>query len=284
VSAPEFARVLVRSADYRSFLKVYFAAPTSGGVARTYSKLARKAGFSARSYPRAVVTGQRRLGPKALARFAAALELPTSLRRYFTLLVYLEEPDTNFEGLPVERISRELTSIRRETERKSHDARETYFAPEEQLQIFDIPGGPEILASLGSPEKGATIPEVCRRTGLSEPAVRQGLFLLQRAGLGKRIEGTSRYTAIALHLVVKPRAREKFFREFYLRALQELPARAVRDFEREECLFFNSVYLVRESALPRLKKELRELLLRYVDGAEESEGDRLVRLIAALTI
>jgi hypothetical protein len=57
---------------------------------------------------------------------------------------------------------------------------------------------------------------------------------------------------------------------------------AKRSMDTDDKLFLSSSFSVNANELPKLKEELRGLLLKYVDSAEKSEGDKVVSLVASL--
>ena len=79
---------LQQSTDYRSFLRVYLA-----GRSLSLSDFARAAGFG-RSFPSDVLSKKRRLTSKSAYAFEKALKLPIAGKKFFRLLVALEEHDS----------------------------------------------------------------------------------------------------------------------------------------------------------------------------------------------
>ncbi|MGZ6449546.1 MAG: hypothetical protein ACXWRA_16030 [Pseudobdellovibrionaceae bacterium] len=49
-----------------------------------------------------------------------------------------------------------------------------------------------------------------------------------------------------------------------------------------EKLFLSSSVSVLKRDLPKIKEELRAVLLKFVDSAEDSKGDTVVNLVASL--
>src|SRR5665811_1170883 len=82
---------LAKCSSYREFLikalehRVRLNAPLS------YARLATLAGFSARSFPRDVILGKKRLTLSSASRFGEALGLKNPLANHFKLLVQREE-------------------------------------------------------------------------------------------------------------------------------------------------------------------------------------------------
>src|ERR1700683_2347753 len=104
---PEIRAQLSRAGPYREFLQIYFRAT---GI--SYAEVARRGGFSSRSYPRDVTEGRRRLTAKSLASLVRGLRLEDDLSRVFQMLYFAEYPEEHPETLSSSTIQARLEKDR----------------------------------------------------------------------------------------------------------------------------------------------------------------------------
>jgi uncharacterized protein (TIGR02147 family) len=276
--APDLAPLLLESANYRDFLKKAFACLRKENPRFNYAAFARKAGFSSRSFPKDVESGYRRMTITALPKFAQGLGLRGEPKAYFELLVAVDEPDVYTGKLDRLEIRKKLQKIKQNL-RSRIDAEKQANIPE----LFRIKYWQELYAALGSEERGASLSEIIDRTRISEAICTQSLEKLCQYQLATFNEQTQRYYSKNLHISFGKLGKDDFFKQSYL----DLGASLLRDardgFHRDDRLFFDSAFSVHTQDLPHLKKELRELLLRFVLNSEKSEGDRIAKIVVGLS-
>lgn len=73
--------------DFRAYLRAYYAHAKGAGRGFSFRAFSKEAGFSSPNFLKLVMDGDRNLGPDGVARFAAALRLDPTRRRYFERLV-----------------------------------------------------------------------------------------------------------------------------------------------------------------------------------------------------
>jgi hypothetical protein len=141
----------------------------------------------------------------------------------------------------------------------------------------------EIYAALGTPEEGATLDEISQRTGFLKEQCVDTLSRMIEDGAVRQGEKKNHYFAKESHLLFKKIGSPEGFKTSYLRLLEETKIQAKKDFDSNDQLFMSSVFSVDPELLPEFKKELRQLLIRFVDTAENPNGKKVVRLITGLT-
>lgn len=267
---------LLSASDYRTFLKLVVE---KGSRKRwgSYTAFSKKSGFSSRSYVRDVVSGKRRLTPKTLGPVASTMALSSDLRTYFKLLVSLEENDIRPRELAPDQVRTKLRKLKeRLLKRKAGPRRPAGMVAESF--------GPEIYAALGTQEGGASLDEICMRTGLAPDAA--GAVLAKmcetgavRGGQDPAAGERTRYFPGDIHVVSQ--AMDEIHKTYFISAAGEMIVRAKRSFDSPERLYWKSVFSMRPELAPRFKEELRELILRFVDRAEDPAGETLGHITIA---
>ena len=271
----EQAWASVRAAeDYRAFLKLYLDVR-----GQKLSDLARAAGFG-RGFPGDVIAGKRRLTPKSYQAFEKALKVPPAGKRLFKLLVARDEEDV-FPGVDRARISAEIEAAREKSWGPAHRRASGNEAPSLR-QVFRDPAAFAVYAASGKPGTGATIEEMQSRTQLGSAQVERALKGLLTAGLLVPTEEANRFEPKDLHLFFKAEDSAGLLVDFFQRSALAASRKVNDSVKSDREMFFTSSFCVNEADLPALKIALRETVLKFVDGAIQSEGDRLVNLVTSL--
>lgn len=264
---------LLASPDYRAFIAVALEVHARGASGMSYAKLARLIGVKARSYPRDIVTGAKRMRPTLLPKFTKALGLTADWAAYFTDLVEEAEESCRSSGRSPEQIALSRARIRSRLRQQAGAA----LRLEPAFAIADLP---IVYAALGTAQTGATLTEIERRTGLGDERLLPVLEKMLELGIAAR--AGRRYLPKKMHFSTTDLKGSDVFKSYFLKKTEEVLFEARRRMNSDEKLFFSSAFSVTVSQLPELKAELRDLLLRYVDAAEKPTGDRVVSLVCAL--
>ncbi len=103
--------------DYRAYLRDYYEAAKAETRAFSYRYFSRKAGYSSPNFLKLVIDGQRNLSANSIDRFARALKLTATEKRFFADLVAFdqaadhEERNTAFEKISASRTFRSARRI-----------------------------------------------------------------------------------------------------------------------------------------------------------------------------
>lgn len=291
---PEVLRKsLSKAKSYRDFLRTYFEVTSI-----PYAEVARRAGFSSRSYPRDVTEGRRRLTSRSLPTLIRGLKLEPRLSELLQLLFFQEYPEefNARSGVLLQRsvteIQNHLASRIEQTRKRANSAAPVRknlagtralalgARPSEELirHLF------EILASLGNPQQGATLEDLRRMTGLERSTLATILEVCAREGLVRVDAQTSRYYPAAGHLNLTGMPKNELIRRIFLQSLDRAKMAADTLYNSDEALFFVSAISVGRSDLPKLKEEIRGILLRYADAKVEDtpEPDTVVYLVGSM--
>jgi uncharacterized protein (TIGR02147 family) len=95
--ADDWAPDIFVYSDYRKFLADYYAAAKEHHPAFSYRYFARRAGYTSPNFLKLVIDGQRNLSSDSVDKFARALKLTPSERRFFGRLVAFNQAETQDE-------------------------------------------------------------------------------------------------------------------------------------------------------------------------------------------
>lgn len=262
---------LLEAPDYRAFAALWIE-----GQARklSYSEIARVGGFSARSFPRDVILCAKRLTLNSIPKFAKGLRLPADLAAYFRTLVELAHADCRAGSHSEDDLLRLKERQRERILRRAGKGKSEADSP------FQIACVPEIYAALGAPDVGATIGEILSRTRLPLETVEPALAHMLRSGIVAK--KSARYRVAQLHLNLEGLKQSQVFQRHFIHSAERASRQIRFSQNSDEKLFLSSAFSVQQSDLPRLKEELRDLLLKYLDQSERAGGDKVVNLVAGL--
>jgi uncharacterized protein (TIGR02147 family) len=274
---PTDLQQILSATNYREFIKRMLESRAPAGRKPNYSALARRAGFSSRSFPRDVVMGKKRIVLSSLGAFSKGLGLKGDTKTYFHLLVALDEPEVNEQGWDREVIHSRLDRLRSKLLARRADASRKQPNP-----FYEKPEWMDIYASLGTVENGASIDEVAKRSGLTTSACAAALSELEKREVVAFDPDRQRYLPRSLNLVFEQMGKDQFFKNFYMQTLAEARSQAEKNFAAVDRLFFNSVLSIKEERLAEFQKDLRDVLFKYVEEFEAPDGDHVAKLSVAL--
>lgn len=264
---------LLRAGSYREFLSHLMRHPERGRPI-SYAELARRAGFSSRSFPADVISGHRRVTAASLPQFIRGLNLKGDLRNYFSLLVALEEPDVNPDRLSIGEIEKALLKLRSRLE-----ARAVQPQSMTPSRVYGSEHWIDVYASLGRPEIGSTVADVAARTKLSMKICEDALKGMATNGAVVFKSDVGRYFTISPHLVFDRLGGETYFQKHYLATLAKMSRHASgAAFKDPTNWFFTSVFSIDKKRASEFKDRLRQLVLEFVESSEEPDGDSLAKL------
>lgn len=268
---------LLAAKNYQEFLQIY-CDKKRGGI--SYATLTKRAGFSSRAYVRETVLGRRRLTLPASLKFSLGMKLSADWKEYFHCLAALDCKDFLPDQTPAEiqeklkMLTGRLKQIRKPRTQKSE-------RPDLADQVLRIQDFPLIYAAIGIDDEQVTVADVVNRTGVDRKIVESSLQKMKKLGL-ILFEG-QHITPLDNHFVLSEAGRSRFARELFLSAIRALSHQCNEDFSSKEKLFHQSFLCVQKKDLPALKKQLDETILHFVNQALNNDGDKIVRILVALT-
>ena len=265
---------LVDATNFREFIVRVLELRTTDQRKFGYADLARSAGFASRSFPREVVKGKKTLTLDSLRKMSKGLGLSKDLIQYFTYLVELDVKSCRAEGKSTLNIEKSLKNLKSRILQKENEILK------EADGLFANKFLPKVFAALGAELDGASTAEVKRRTSFSEDTILTCLTSLEDLGLVVR-KGTRFYPQVS-HPSLQNLNSETQFKRYFKSSLDEISKELETDYSKDHCLFFNSCFIISMKDAIRLKEELRELMLKYVDEHDSPNGDKVVSLTCSL--
>ncbi|MGE3263401.1 MAG: TIGR02147 family protein [Bacteriovoracia bacterium] len=259
--------------DPRAFLKFIMDEKERDGRKLSFANLARMAGFASRSYPRDVLLGKKHLTAESASSFARALKLNADLAQYFILLVEKDNLLRTKAGVGQEKAEKQLQTIARRIRRK------LVASSINGNEVYSIADSSIVYASLGAPEKGATLEEVAQKCHLKLDKVRLVITKLVEIGLAR--EDRNRFFALSNHVAFESMKQNGDFQKIYVERLKAAIRKAETQFESNQNLFLESTFSISKESMPQFKAELRELLGRFVEEREVPEGTSVASLACA---
>lgn len=262
----EFGLLLIECSDYREFLRLHFDPP--GGIVVkpkwSYELFARKAGFASKSHIHQVIHGQKNLSVDSAEKVVQALKLSKPWAEYFKALV--RGSGSNLDSLRA-RLKKNLVVSKTDPGLRRLSTQVTQFVP-------------TVYASLGDPDKGASLEEIQQRSRLAEPTLNKALRAMLDIGLITKNE--SRYKANSLHVDVGGLGETTQFKDDFKFSMERALKR-VGQGHGQQAAFYLNTFSVRSKDLPELSHALKELLSEFAVEAEAATGDCIAELVCGFS-
>lgn len=263
---------LLKAPDYRSFT-ARLIEEKSRHRKFGYADISRVGGFATRSFPRDVVLGQKRLTLVSLPKLIRGLGLSAELADYFKILVELEQPDCRPANMSDAKLSVMKENIRRRILSKQ------FVQVDRSDKAFELSMIPQIHAALGEVQTGASLQQIIDKTGLPESEITRTLDFMRTGQL--IVKRAHRYYPAEQHVTFQG-LKSEIFKKHFVKSTEDAIKMSKQFLGSDEKLFLSSSFSVSRKDLPQLKVELRALLHKYIDSAENPAGDKVVNLVASL--
>jgi hypothetical protein len=274
---------LLATQDYRSFLRIFFRRheldPSLSKV--SFSSFAVRAGYASKSYPAEILSGKKRLQVQSIDKFCNGMKLNRRLSEYFRNLVLMEvsnEKTSNSQSiLNLKSRNKEI----REKYLRAHSPLENQLRQSGQENILLQENFPEVYAALGSPERGASLLEISKRSGLKENEIEKILLSLDLAKVIKKIDG--RFYLNSSTLDLKFLQSNEYFKKNFTRSTTKALKRMEKQVQDQQSLFMTQTFSVNSNKMKDLKLKLEETILSFADEAESAEGDSIAEICISFT-
>ncbi len=220
--------------------------------------------MKSRSHPREVVLGLKKISLEGAKQIGRGLKLPNDLNEYFLLLAENElAKNSKSRTFLKEEIEKSRLQIQRRVKSKNLNPKDFYSISQASL----------VYAALGSIENGATLDELVMKTRINPEQVQA---IIRNLELKKFIVSHENlYFPTDRHLSFSDLKEGENFQSFYLSRLKQLQKRVSKSLTSDSELFWEATLSVKASKLNELKEELRQVLIRFAEGAEASDGESL---------
>jgi uncharacterized protein (TIGR02147 family) len=263
---------LMQASDYRSFILTLIQ-ERKKQKHFGYSDIARIGGFSARSFPREVAIGKKHLTLTSLPKMIRGLRISSDLSDYFKLLVEIDVPDCR------PKIVEETKLLQMKENLKKRILSRRYIQIENSDKAFMLSCIPRVYAALGDLKNGSDLKQIIDKTSLSENEILEALkCMLDNQIVEKK---GRKFFAKEMHANFQ-NLKSEIFKKHFIKTAETSIQMSKQFIESDEKLFLSSAFSVSRHDLPKLKEELRSLLLKYVDSAENARGNKVVSLLASL--
>jgi uncharacterized protein (TIGR02147 family) len=280
---PAFEKKLLGAEDYRSFLRLFFDKSLAREKPRplSYRDFANRAGFSSKAFMRDIIVGKKRLTVASFERVSSALQLSSAWRSYLRHLVAAEEPKFRGPRESEREVRGKVESLRKELGVAKRTLRHAKTSP--VIEVFLKENFPDVYASLGTQNEGATREEIAARSGLGLTRVTSILREMETAGLVDAVSLPGRYLAVAPALEAVNLKDQAIFQQDFKRALERARRRLNHQCASDKSLFMTQTFSVSLEKLPALKAELAELIARFAEASENPTGDTVSELLISFT-
>lgn len=262
------------------FLRFFIKPFSPHSRAFSYAEFSRRAGFSSRSFPREVCLGRRSINFENVSQFIRAMGLTGEWKEFFQNLVQLSDDRlTVAERNKIKARQFKLNAKLQKTKVRTTKKDDQKFAD----QVFAINDLPRIFASLGKVDVGESLEEISKRTRIKSESLLQQLNLMVKLNLVTFNRKTQKYLPMSIHHAVVGAGQSHFFRHYYIKGLHDAELQARKYFASDEKLFLQASFSVRDQAhLKQLKNELREIVFKFIEDNEDSEGSLIADLNVGL--
>jgi uncharacterized protein (TIGR02147 family) len=264
---------LLEASDYRSFLKIFYIENKQIDKNFSYSFIAQKCQFSSKSFVKDVIDGRKNLSLDSAHKIATGLQFPQLWKNYFINL---------FQSTLVEPNQINLVQIKELDRIKSKLISKTKTIENDRgvNNIFQHAHWPFVYASLGTLEKGSDIETMMSRTKLPRLEIEE--ILQQLIQLDLVVSKKNKYYCVQNSAFFENLGKSSFYKNFFRQSVQQLYAKADKNFESDADMFYSLAFSVNSKKMPVFKKELAELIDKYTTSIEEAEGDRIALITCGL--
>lgn len=261
-------QILLECSCLGEFLKQSYSYLKAESKIFNYSELARRGGFSSRSYIRQVILGEKNITWSSLDGICKAFDLSGDTKKYFTILWEMSSLSDSKE---LAKYQKKLLTLTKQILRKK-DIRDT--------SIYETEEWPLVYASLGSETGGASLEEIRKRSKLDSKHCVKILEMLDENDLIKN--RNERYYPVCNHIALDKLGNDQFFKKYFIKKLNRLKKKTEESFNSDKDLFFQSTTCISSKKMTMFKQELRELMLKYIDSIEDNNGDTAVSFVVSM--
>lgn len=230
------------------------------------SRLSQMCGYKSRSYLREILIKKKNLNLKIANNLIESLQLDKVEAQYFLSLCMKDYKSFQLGPQISKHMKLKSNALYSKFSNSFDLGFENYFAP-------------MVFAALGNTNKGVSLGTIQKRTNLEFDTISKTLNKLTEIGL---VSSRGRLFFPQLdHAKSKGLGSKSFFKNYFLRSLEEAHKKARQEMDSNQDLFFSSHLLIKTEKVAELKKALRELLFEFVDENLEPEGDQVKNLVCS---
>ena len=217
--------------------------------------------------------GKKHLTLTSLPKMIQGLGLSSELSDYFKLLVEIDEPVCRPKNVEETKLLQMKENLRK---RILARRRIQVDNPDKAFILSCIP---RVYAALGDHKNGSDLNQITAKTSLSENQILEALQHMVDNQIATK--NGRKYFAREMHANFQ-NLKSEIFKNHFIKTAETSIQMSKQFIGSNEKLFLSSAFSVSSHDLPKLKEELRSLLLKYVDSAENAHGNKVVSLLASL--
>jgi transcriptional regulator with XRE-family HTH domain len=257
---------LVQQDSYRSFLGCYFQWKKEHVYAFSYARFSTQLGLQSKSSIRDILTGRRRLTVATFHKILKSLDLPSLLSQYFSLLVQEEEGFDLLDPPPNKELLKD----------KIKDSLHQIELPVSVLENKQIP---YLYSCLGNKDRGVSLPELSKLSGLSEQKMSETLEQMVKLGI-TRINEQGNYVAVNFHLKVNSNSELEIYNQYFATMTKLVGEKVIKNDPLD--IYQNTSILIDKEQLSDFKRDLSKSLEDLIQKYETPYGDQVVDLLSYL--
>ncbi len=276
----EFSKNLIHSKNYRDFLNAFFQKESSWSSPKpvSYSVFAERAQISSRGYMNDIIRGRKRLTPSFFDRVVKGLKLTQVWRNYLLLLTQREE-SALWKISDLEALERKIQTAK--SNLLKHVSVTTVPNEDPLISLMLNPNFSEVYASLGHPDRGATVKVISKRSRLASEAVNTILIQMKDRGLVGHDPISNKY--FVKNIDLQTNNLNFVFEKDFHRAAGQMISRSKSQMSSKSSLFMTQTFSVASTKLPALKIQLRDLINQFAVDSEDSDGDCVSEICIGFT-
>lgn len=269
----EISLCLLEESEPGKFLQQAFELHQKAHPKTGFAQLARKMGFTSRSFVRQLALGTRRPNLQNYRQIAQGFGFSKEATEYFGLLIDLHR---NSQPSPAQEktLHEAEIKLRKSLQKNIKHIRKTDPVPFERW--------PFIYASLGSFQEGRSLKEIVQISGQAPKVCVEILNHLVEKELVRWDSKLDRYFPCEDVIDIGELGHSRVLKDLYKTISLEAMKRVETDLQNENSLFHSAVFSVPKEKMPQLTKDLQALLASYAATSEVSSGQELALLSASM--
>lgn len=235
-----------------------------------YAFIARKSGFSSRSYIRMLFQGKRNPTLQSLDNLLSALKISNNAKKFILLLW---QSSKLIEGSQKSnQLLKQIETLRLKLQNNTYKK-----IKDENFLNVDCP---IVFAALGAVQQGITIVEIKKKTGLSDSRIQLAVDALVENASAVHQNGLI-YPTVP-QLVIHDSLKSGFFKNYYFDLLKKAEVKATNEFYNKKNLFSSFAVSIDSSKQQEYSDRLYKLLIDFLNEIESVDGDKILKLNASM--
>jgi uncharacterized protein (TIGR02147 family) len=278
----EFIDYLFKCTDHVSFLQGFFKFQETPNWQNprplSLQEFSLRAGYKTKSYIHEILHHKKKLPPTSVEKIAKGLKLNKWWSEYFKTLYERDTELSDHKNLTLK-----LKAIAQKIEINTSRLAKNSSSPtiDSLKDLYKNKFFPEVFASLGSPEKGASLIEMMNRTKLKNETILTVLDLMLKEKIVH--QKNERYFLDQSFLDLDYINTQDYFILDFKRSVEKMYQRLEKQVQNEDALFMVQTFSIKQKSIPLLREKIAELIIEHAEEFEDPEGDAIAEICIGLT-